>query len=522
MIIYRIICAVALAWGSAAAAKPNIIVIMADDMGYSDIGCFGSEIQTPNLDRLAAQGLRFAQFYNTARCCPSRASLLTGLYSHQAGVGYMDDDRGVPSYQGHLNNQCVTIAELLGEHGYRTIMSGKWHLGTDTGCRPWERGFQRFYGIPEGGGVYFWPTKLQRTVVLCERDSQTAGPQVTSPDERFYSTDAFTDHAVQQINKAGQDAVPFFLYLPYVTPHFPQQAWARDIQKYIGKYRRDWAQLRQRRFAKQITLGIVDKTWRLPPSDALDWEGLTEAQKTKLDRQMAVYAAQIDNLDQNIGRIVTALKKQDLLSNTLILFFSDNGGQKNAALGNEDHPQAMFGSRESFGKYARGWANMSNTPFREYKQKTHAGGIASPFIAHWPERIRAAGQIRHQVCHIIDIMPTCLEAAGLAYPDAWQGKPIMPLVGQSLLPHLLNNQAGATRTLFWEHMGNRAVRQGHWKLVAHHKRSWELYDLGSDPTELHDLSASRPDRVQALASQWDQWAERCGVLPWPVKPKGKR
>ena len=287
---------------------PNIVVILADDMGYSDLGCYGGEIETPHLNQLAADGVRFTHFYNTARCCPSRASLLTGLYSHQAGVGFMDANWHIPAYQGHLRRDCATLPGALRARGYRTVMSGKWHLGTASEDLPWARGFDHVYGIPQGGGVYFWPSQLARDIVRFDRD-RSATPVKITPDESFYSTDAFTSHAVEQIRAAAEKRQPFFLYIPYVAPHFPQQAWEKDVRKYLGRYRRGWQALREARWQKQLKLGIIEGGTKLPPGEGLDWNSLSEEQITLLDRQMSVYAAQVDNLDQNVGRLLSALRE---------------------------------------------------------------------------------------------------------------------------------------------------------------------------------------------------------------------
>ncbi len=498
--------------------KPNIIVIMLDDMGYSDIGCFGSEIKTPNLDQLAADGLRFTRFLNTSRCCPSRATVMTGLYPHQAGVGYMDSDWGHPAYQGHLKRSCVTIAEVLRQQGFRTIMSGKWHLGTGKGNNPWDRGFDRFYGIPQGGGVYFWPPHYNRTVNVFNKDDGR-GLIETQPDERFYSTDAFTDYAVEQIVKADKDNTPFYMYIAYVAPHFPQQAWEKDIRKYLGHYRQGWHVLRQKRYQRQLAMGIIKPDCELSDPISVRWDSLTEKQKNYLDRQMAVYAGQVDNLDQNMGKLMRALKQTGQEENTLVMFFSDNGAPKNADLGFEKNKDALFGTRESNGGYAIGWAKLSNTPFRSYKACSHFGGTASPFIARWPEVIKDRGDIRDQFCHIIDIVPTCLDAAGMDVSELTYGEKSQPLEGISLIPFFKKQIAPQPRNLYWEHKGNRGIMESEWKLVSFHNCSWELYNLKTDLTEKHDLSGKNPELVKELKEKYRGWASQCGVLPWPVKRK---
>ena len=499
--------------GQGSGSRPNIVLILADDLGYSDLGCYGGEVETPHLDQLAAEGVRFTHFFNTARCCPSRASLLTGLYSHQVGVGFMDADWHIPSYQGHLRRDCATLPEAMRARGYRTIMSGKWHLGTAAPDLPWARGFDHVYGIPQGGGVYFWPPQLDRDVVRFDRDS-ASDPIKTSPDEKFYSTDAFTDHAVEQIRAASEKRQPFFLYVPYVAPHFPQQAWEKDVRKYLGRYRQGWQRLREARAKRQKALGIIDTGTKLSPGDGLDWETLNEEQVTQLDRQMSVYAAQVNNMDQNIGRILGALRETGAEKNTLVIFLSDNGAQRNGPMGNERNKGAVFGTRDSFGQYAQGWANLCNTPFRRYKEEEYQGGNAAPLIVRWPGRIPVTGAILHQASHIIDLVPTILDAVELDRTSMAAGGHTQRLEGISLIP-FFEGGSEVSRTLFWEHMGNRAVRQGDWKLVAAQEGAWELYDLKADPTELSDLSRQYPDKVKTLTGLYFAWAQRCGVLTLP-------
>ncbi|MBN1996183.1 arylsulfatase [candidate division KSB1 bacterium] len=488
--------------------KPNILLIMADDMGFSDIGCYGSEIPTPNIDRLAKEGLRFKQFYNTARCCPTRASLLTGLYQHQAGVGHMNGNRGYPSYQGYLNKNCVTIAELMRSGGYRTMITGKWHVGDVKGQWPTDRGFDRFFGVPAGGGVYFYPfLKPNRKVYLNETEF--------IPDEKFYSTDAFTDYALEFLEEAYNDGLPFFMYVAHIAPHFPIQAWPDDIKKYRGKYSQGWEKLRKQRHQYQIDLGIVDSNWPLSPSDVTPWEDIED--KDEMDLRMAIYAAQIDCLDRNIGRLLDKLDELGLTDNTLVMFLSDNGGTHEGGVTGFDHdPKGILGTVDSYSSYGQGWANASNTPFRLYKHWVHEGGISTPFIARWPHVIPRPGKMTGQVAHCIDLLATCIDAAGIEYPSVFNGKSILPTAGKSLVPVFRGEQREPHPALFWEHMGNRAVRSGKWKLVSRHKNKWELYDLEADRTELYDLAGRYPDKVMELKKLYDRWAERCGVLPWPV------
>ena len=484
-------------------ARPNVVVVMADDMGFSDIGCYGSEIATPNLDRLAAGGLRFTQFYNTARCCPTRAALLTGLYQHQAGIGHMVGDDGLPAYRGFLNDRCVTIAEALGRGGYRTYMAGKWHVGERPPHWPRQRGFERFFGLVSGASN-FWRLDKGRQMAIDDEPYVPVG-------EDFYMTDAFTDHAVKFIEEHGKSDKPFFLYLPYTAPHWPLHAWPEDIAKYRGKYLEGWDALRRARHQRMIDMGIVKSDWPLTPRDpdAPVWENVKN--KRMRDLKMAVYAAQIDRMDQNIGRVMQAVRTIGAEANTLVLFLADNGGcAEEVNRGTKGVPP---GPADSFLSYGLPWANASNTPFRLYKHWVHEGGISTPLIAYWPAVIKQGGKITPQTGHLIDIMATCLDVSGTDYPETHKGKPITPLEGKSLLPILKGKQRKGHDVIYWEHEGNRAVRQGKWKIVSRHPGDWELYDLEADRTELNDLAPDHPDKVKQLARLYQAWAHRVGAMP---------
>jgi len=487
------------------APRPNIVLIMADDMGFSDIGCYGSEIATPNLDRLAYHGLRFTQFYNTARCCPTRAALMTGLYQHQAGIGHMVGDYGLPSYRGFLNNRCMTIAEVLRTAGYRTYMAGKWHVGENRPHWPIDRGYQRYFGLISGASNYFRLDPNRKMAI----DDQ---PYIPEGDD-FYMTDAFTNNAVKFIEEHGRDETPFFLYVAYTAPHWPMHAWPEDIAKYRGKYRIGWDELRHRRHQRMIEMGIVDAKWPLTPRDGRvpAWDELDEQQKDKWDLRMAVYAAMIDRMDQGIGKIVSKIKELGKQNNTLIMFLADNGGC--AERPNRGKPGAPVGHRDSFVGYEIGWANASNTPFRLYKHWVHEGGISTPLIVYWPAMIKKS-RITHQYGHLIDIMATCVDTAGASYPETYKGQKITPLEGKSLVPIIENKTRDPNRPIFWEHEGNRAVRINKWKLVSRYPGPWELYNLQTDRTEMNDLSEKYPDRVKEMAAVYDEWAQRCGVVPW--------
>lgn len=512
--------------------RPNILLILNDDMGYSDIGCYGGEVETPHLDGLAAGGLRYTQFYNTARCCPSRASLLTGLYPQQADVGHMLGDDGLDGYLGDLSRDSVTIAEALKASGYATYMSGKWHVtrhldGPEHNW-PCQRGFDDFYGILIGAANYFQPRTLRRNNQPIEPDG----------DDYFF-TDAISDEAVRQLNDhaAANSDQPFFQYVAYTAPHWPLHAHAEDTARYAGRFDAGWDRLREERRRRMIELGIVDPSWPLTDRDprVAPWDEMpNHAWET---RRMEVYAAQIDRMDQGIGRILAALKATGQWDNTLILFLADNGGcaeelapsiadwavhrepvgtshtRDGRAVHYGNVPTRMPGGEETYQSYGIPWANVSNTPFRLYKHWVHEGGIATPLIVHWPAGIAAANELRHQPAQLPDIMATILDAAGAAYPTHNRGRTVQPLEGVSFRPTF--DGAPATReVLFWEHEGNKAVRKGDWKLVCKYPGPWELYHMATDRTETRDVAALHPDVVAELAARYDAWSTRCGVIPW--------
>jgi arylsulfatase A-like enzyme len=523
-----------------AAERPNVVLILADDLGFSDLGCYGGEIVTPNLDALAKNGLRFTQFYNCARCCPTRASLLTGLYPHQAGVGLMTGDQHLPGYRGHLQPNAVTIAEVLKSSGYRTFMAGKWHVGGGPGRGPVVRGgFDDYFGMVEGFRDFWDPKGYVRL--------PAGRPARTYPPGGFYATDAFTDHALDFLADARQTPhKPFFLYLAYTAPHFPLHARKEDIVKYKDAFARGWDKIRQKRYDRQVELGLIDPKWPLPPRSGFEtredfyrtgdnpvWDALPVERRADLARRMAVYAAMVDRMDQDIGRVVEDLRKHGQLDNTLVLFLSDNGacaewdpfgfdgasGPKNVLHTGADLDK--MGQPGTYHSYGSGWANACNTPFRWYKHYGHEGGIATPLIAHWPRGIAAKGQFRHQVGHVIDLMATCVEVSGATYPAKVGDRLITPMEGKSLLPAFAGKPIERD-FLAWEHERNRAIRAGKWKLAAVHERPWELYDLESDRTELTDLAATMPDKVAELSAKWDAWAKRTNVRPQPPAPKRKK
>ena len=523
-----------------AAKRPNIIVTMADDMGFSDIGCYGGEINTPVLDSLAANGLRFRSFYNYARCCPTRAALVTGLYPHQAGVGHMmsefrKDGEPIPSYMGNLNKSCVTFAEVMKSAGYTTLMSGKWHVTPAEGSGakvdrsnwPVQRGFDKFFGTIHGAGSFYDPVSLTRG-----NDPEDPGPD-------FYYTTAIGENASQFIGEAldeNPDA-PFFLYMSFTSPHWPLHAPDEAIAKYKGRYDMGWDALRQERLQRMREMGVLDETAGMSDRDPsqLPWDQAPD--KEWQARRMEVYAAQVELMDEAIGNVVDTLKERGELDNTLILFLADNGGcaeeardtwkalhiptetyaGEPVAVGND--PAIMPGAEENYQSYGIPWANVSNTPFRYYKHYVHEGGISSPLIAYWPDGITSTGGWTDHVGHLIDIMTTCVDVAGATYPETYNGHQIQPMEGASLAPVFTGDSArGHPDGLFWEHEGNRAVRSGKWKLVSKWSKPedgrWELYDLEQDRSELNDLAADMPDRAAELAGMWDAWAERVGVIEW--------
>lgn len=510
------------------ANTPNIILILADDMGFSDIGCYGGEVKTPVLDKLAEEGLRYKQFYNTARCCPTRASLLTGLYPHQAGMGWMAaaDLRTTPAYQGDLNDQCVTIAEVLKPAGYSTYMTGKWHLSRDrktegyvTDNWPIQRGFERYFGIVPGGANYFTPMVYSNN------------HRYKAPDD-FYLTDAISDTSVRYIEEhfAQEPKKPFFMYVAYTAPHWPLHAPKEVIEKYKNAYKRGWDVLRGERFKRQQEIGLFDEKTRLSPRDAqvVAWNTLSEAEKEDMSMRMAIYAAQIDIMDQGIGRIVNSLKEQGQLDNTLIFFLSDNGAC--AEYVSSGKSKAVDGTQETFESYRIAWANLSSTPFKEYKHFTHEGGIATPLIVHWPKGIKPALNNRYvaEYGHLTDIMATCVEVAKADYPSTSKGKTIVPMQGKSLMPHFVGN-SNRRGKVYWEHEANIALRDGKWKLVAKteegsvfDKATLQLYDMDADPSEMNDLSKQHPEMVREMYADWEQWAHSIGAFPLDTRGYGVR
>jgi arylsulfatase len=490
--------------------KPNIILIMADDMGFSDIGCYGGEINTPNIDGLAEGGLRFTQFYNNSICVPTRASLLTGLYPQQVGVF-----KNSPQ----IYRNSITLAELLKSAGYRTLMTGKWHAQQI----PVERGFDRYFGLCDGCCNFFNPgprrpgepepgRKLTsygypRRWAIDDKEYRPYAPQ----DKNFYTTDTFTDYALNYLNQYGQEDKPFFLYLAYTAPHYPLHAWPEDIAKYRGKYMIGWDELRRQRFDRMLKLGLFDREFSMSPRDEKvpAWKDVKN--KNAWDLKMAVYAAMIDRMDKNIGRVLKKIRELGKEENTLVLFLSDNGGCAGEANYTPDIPP---GPVESYRSVDPPWANASNTPFRKYKVWDHEGGISTPLIAYWPRIIKQAGQLTHQTGHIVDMMATCMDVSGAEYPLEYKGQKILPTEGKSLLPLFQGREREGHEALYWQIAPDRdrAVRKEDWKLVAKSPEApWELYNLQNDRVEMHNLAQQYPEKVKELAEMYNAWSKKVGI-----------
>ncbi len=541
-------------------SRPNIIVILSDDMGYSDIGCYGGEIKTPNLDRMAANGLRFTQFYNTGRCCPTRASLLTGLYPHQAGVGWMVEDEGVPGYRGEMNRNSVTIAEVLRAAGYGTYQVGKWHVTQKVNPQaedekfnwPLQRGFDHCYGLINGASSMWDPNSLIRDnqLITCRNDT------AYQPSQPYHVTDAFADNACSFVAQHDFDTKPMFMYVAFTAAHWPLHARPETIAKYDGVYDNGYEAIRQSRLVRMKELGVISQATTITNRSG-DWDKVPD--KVWEAACMEVYAAMIDQMDSGIGRLVQQLEERGQLDNTIILFMQDNGGCQEGA-GRDPNPKnvsdvvdaakfktipddvlhyftsrpnqtrdgrpvksghVMPGPADTFLGYGQNWANVSNTPLREYKHFVHEGGISTPLVVQWPKGIAAKNELRHEPSHLIDIMATCIDLADASYPTEFKGNKIIPMEGTSLHA-AFENKTLERETLFWEHEGNRAIRMGNWKLVAKGKMKdrelpvkWELYDIAIDRNENNDLSRDNPELVLKMSEMWDACAHRTSVYPCP-------
>jgi len=493
---------------------PNIILIMADDLGFSDIGCYGGEIRTPNLDRLAQSGVRFRAFYNNAKSCPTRASMMTGLFNHEAGMGNMTTDVGREppgAYQGYLNENCVTIAQMLKEAGYSTYMAGKWHLGERKPNWPLQHGFDKYFGMISGASSYFEIIYEPPRERLMAYDNELWTP----PAEGFYKTQAFSDSAVSFVKRHAQikGDKPFFLHLSYSAPHWPIHALTEDIAKYEGRYDAGWDAIRGERYQRMLDMGVIDerhvfteRTETIPAWSETD-------DKEMWSRRMQVYAAMIERMDIGIGQLIDLLKEKNMLDNTLIIFLSDNGAcAEDISYRNLGTPGVPIGERGSYDSYCEPWANVSNTPFRLYKNTLYEGGVRTPLVMHWPARIKSKGAVIEQVGHVVDFMSTFLDIVGMEYPEQFNGHPLKPLRGESLLPAMTTGKAFERGVpFFWEYAGHQAMREGNLKIIRTPGGDWELYDLENDPTELKDLSASKPGALNGMKAAYLQWAEQAGV-----------
>jgi arylsulfatase len=534
-----------------ASRRPNIILIMADELGFSDLGCYGGEIRTPNIDFLAQNGIRYTQFYNTSRCCPTRASLLTGLYNHQAGIGKMTDAENKPGYQGHLTDNAVTLAEVLKSAGYQTAMSGKWHVSNTNGQKnpqdqldwlnhqkdfgdfspisqyPTSRGFDKFFGNIWGVVDFFDPFSLV-----------SGTKPINSVPKNYYHTDAINDTAVAYINSYAKSDAPFFMYVAHTAPHWPLMAPTEEIEKYKDTYKGGWDAIREARYQKMIKLGLIDpaKT-KLSPrwKDDLNWA--KNPDKEWDARAMAVHAAMIDRMDQGIGRMLAALRKNGQFDNTLILFLSDNGASPEncAAYGpGFDRPNQtrdgrpisydlkkrdMPGPETVYASIGQCWANVANTPYQYWKAESYEGGVRTPLVAFWPKGITAKkGSFSPQVGHVMDFMATFVEMTGATYPKSYKGHTITPTTGLSLMPSFKQKATTGHQNLFNEHFNARYARSGNWKLVAAGTdTTWKLFNLDNDQTETENVAARHPEKVRELESKWQQWAKTHQVLPKPGK-----
>ncbi len=534
----------------AAAPRPNIIVVLADDLGFSDLGCYGSEIKTPNLDYLAANGLRYRQFYNTSRCCPTRASLLTGLYNHQAGIGKMTDNEAEPGYRGRLTDNTVTLAEVLKSAGYQTGMTGKWHVSNTIVQKnaqdqldwlnhkkefgdfspveqyPTSRGFDRYFGNIWGVVDFFDPFSLV-----------SGTKPVSKVPKNYYHTDAISDTTVAYIKSFAKSKSPFFLYVAHTAPHWPLMALPEDIEKYKDTYKGGWDAIRKARYDRMVNMGLIDpKTTKLSArfKSDLSWEANPDKEWDA--RAMAVHAAMIDRMDQGIGRMIQTLRETGQLENTLIVFLSDNGASPEncAAYGpGFDRPnqtrdgrpisydlkkQVMPGPQTSFASIGQRWANVANTPYQYWKAESTEGGIHTPMIAYWPKGIKAKkGSFSDQVGHVMDFMSTFVELAGATYPETYRGHDITPSTGESLTPSFAGRPAVGHARLYNEHFGARYARYGDWKIVSSPRdTTWQLFNLVNDRTETTDVAAQYPDRVKELDHAWRQWAASHKVFPKPA------
>ncbi len=514
------------------AAPPNVVIILADDLGYSDLGCYGSDIATPQLDSLAKNGVRFTQFYNTARCWPSRGALMTGYYAQQIHRDGLPELGG--GGQGVRQQWARLLPEYLKPAGYRTYHSGKWHIDGKV----LDGGFDRSLDMRNQGNYF---TSAGNSI-----DDVPVKPPAN--EKGYYATIATADHAIECLkdHAANHKDKPFLHYIAFIAPHFPLHALPEDIAKYRDKYLAGWEAMRDARFARQKEMGITNTTlsalerevgppYAFPDAIAklgsgevnrpLPWSELTEEQRRFQATKMAIHAAMVDRMDQEIGRIIAQLKAMNAFENTLILFASDNGASAEIMVRNGGHdPQAAPGSAETYLCLGPGFSSACNTPHRRHKTWVHEGGISTPLIAHWPAGITAKNELRHTPAHVIDIVPTVLELAGIQKPKEWKGEPIPEAPGKSLVRAFAKDETIARDSLWWLHEGNKAIRIGDWKLVAAKGDPWELYDLKTDRAEQHNLAAKMPDKVKELEAAWQQQTDSFTELAKKTladQPKGK-
>lgn len=525
---------------AAADERPNILIVVADDLGYSDIGAMGGEILTPTLDALAARGTLMTDFYAAPFCSPTRAMLMTGADNHQVGFGAMTelvppDVLKVSGYEGFLNDRAVAFPQLLQDAGYRTYLTGKWHLGVTQETSPAVRGFDRSYALVQGGAGHFDQTGI---IAVDPAKSPKAiyredGVEVDLPTE-FYSSTFFVDKMIEYLETDKESDEPFFAYLAFTAPHWPLQAREQDIAKYEGVYDAGYDAIRDSRLARMTDLGIIDPGTEVYPGNNVwpDWSQLDAEQQRAESRRMAVYAAMVDSLDQELGRLVGYLDAQGELDNTFILFMSDNGADGNTPSDvaatrdwikqNFDNSAENTGSATSYVDYGPGWAQVGSTPFRLYKAFLYEGGIRVPSIAVLPDALRPDQPTgpTDAVAHVMDVAPTVLELAGVQHPgQEYRGKPVAPIMGFSMLPLLAGKSdyvQDQTRSIGWELQGRKAMRKGDWKVVYSNSPwgtdMWELYNLSTDPTELHDLAGAQPDKVKELVADYNAWTTQTGAI----------
>lgn len=493
--------------------RPNILLICADDLGWSDVGCYGSEVNTPNIDGLAQKGVRFTSFHNTSKSFPSRACLLTGLYAQQ--VGYDKDFRS-PIVNG------ITFGELLKSAGYVTLWSGK-HHGLEN---PVTRGFDHYYGLKDGSCNYFnpgfqregegYPAQKKHDREWCVEDKLYA--PFTPKEKDFYTTDYFANYALQWLDDYKESEKPIFLYLAFNAPHDPLMAWPEDIAKYKGKYKVGYEAIRKTRYEKQLKMELIDKRYQLSASKFDPWESLSPEQQAVEEQKMTVYAAMIDRMDQNIGRVLDKLKEQGKLDNTIVLFMSDNGAS--AEVVTLDYGYGEIGTLTNWTSLGENWANVCNTPFRYYKNYSYEGGIAAPLIISWPKGLKDANRISNFTGHFIDIMPTLQDLSGAKYPVEYEGRPVLPGEGVSLMPVVRNEKVERTKPVFWEWENGQAMKEGKWKIVRDGlDNKWSLFDLSADPSEVNDLAEKVPQQVVRMDLAFKEWQQRVNIVKKTKKAK---